>query len=211
MNISYKFVECNLFLLLREKIGAGSTNLSNESVSVVQKHVNSISCKKLRWSFSHHIDLCMLYYALLSITPYISNKDRLTCRRFNDNFLVSVDVCFDNDILHNIPFHVLFYLSSFTHDVEKDIDLIYQFWTHGRLVNDTNMQYTLHFRKRNVAFDRVNDSYFFSTFDANLWYHISVEIAFHSNNYLYTLLCCSLFFLSFVNTNMNKQIVKLRK
>jgi hypothetical protein len=86
-----------------------------------------MNCTKLRFSISLTIDLCMLYFAVMSIYPYLSKSDNIICRRFNDSFSLSANIELSREFICNIPFHLLFYLATITHDSEKNINLVYEY------------------------------------------------------------------------------------
>jgi hypothetical protein len=192
--------------LLREKL---ITELCTSSIRRKSIFVDASSeFVSLCLSFSISTDWSMLYYALVSIFPYLSKSDTITCRRYNSNFSVLVNIALDSYKLSNRQFYMLFYMCTLTYDAETDMDCVYQFWTHGRKAFVTNTN-ALRFRRRNIAFDSIYSAYFFSKFDANLWYNISVEIATRQTDSYIALLLGSLYYISFVNTNLNHSLLSL--
>jgi len=111
-----------MLLLLHEKFSSGNDEIMRYALSRT-----SICYRKLRLTFSFAADFYMLFYAVLSVIPYIFNRDVITCRRIKGNFVLSIDICLAVGRPHNIPFFLLFYLATFTHDYDKDIDRVYQF------------------------------------------------------------------------------------
>lgn len=124
MCISYTFSNFDFLLLLNEK---KNVLHSNNNTDLFVRYLNNNVYNKLRWSFHFTNDFFMLHYALISIFSYLSKADNVTCRLLNGNYSVLVDVVSGYRMLHNVPFHFFFYLATFTRDMEKDIDLVYQY------------------------------------------------------------------------------------
>jgi hypothetical protein len=198
MRISCLWIEFSSFSLLQEKISAGYFN-SPLTSKLLKSLIKCVQSARLRFSVSFSSDVNMLYFALLSMSPYLSTKDSIKCRRFSTYYSLLIDIAINDSVIYNMYFFFHFYLASFIKDN------VYSFWTHGQCIAQHNRQYTVHFNSQVLSAEGFYDAYFFGVIDANLLYNVGFEVHFN-NGYILSFierLVCSLLCMPFTNLFLN--------